>query len=84
MIGQAPALPQMREVLIPDAPDASNVSLPDAPAFLALSTHQFGGMNLHEDWLAKFDDIPELQLLEPLSSNVRRAMHRPCSTTSKP
>jgi hypothetical protein len=62
------------------------VSLPDAPAFLALSTHQFGGVNLHEDWLAKLDDMPELQLLEPapLSSNVRRAMHRPCSTTSKP
>lgn len=46
MIGQAPALPQMREVTIPDAPDPSDVSLPDTRAFLALSTHQFGGVNL--------------------------------------
>ena len=73
MIGQAPALPQMREVLIPDAPDASNVSLPDAPAFLALSTHQFGGVNLHEDWLAKLDDMPELQVLEPPPFEFKRA-----------
>jgi hypothetical protein len=70
VIGQAPALPQMREVAIPDAPD---VSLPDAPEFLALTTHQFGGVNLHEDWLAKLDDMPELQLLEPAPFEFKRA-----------
>ncbi|WP_314972818.1 hypothetical protein [Comamonas testosteroni] len=70
VIGQAPALPQMREVAIPDAPD---VSLPDAPAFLSLTTHSFGGVNLHEDWLARLDDVPELQLLEPAPFEFKRA-----------
>lgn len=63
----------MREVTIPDAPDPPDVNLPDAPAFLALSTHQFGGVNLHEDWLAKLDDMPELQLLEPPPFEFKRA-----------
>lgn len=61
-IGSAPALPEVREVAVPDAPV---VVLPDAPAFLSLTTHTFGGVNLHEDWLDKLDDIPTLTLLEP-------------------
>lgn len=70
VICQAPALPQMREVAIPDAPD---VSLPDAPEFLSLTTHSFGGVNLHEDWLDRLDDVPELQLLEPAPFEFKRA-----------
>ncbi|OWG18343.1 hypothetical protein KDK82_1822 [Delftia sp. K82] len=61
-IGQAPALPEVRDVAVPDAPD---VVLPDAPQFLQLQTHTFGGVNLHEDWLAKLDDIPTLSVLQP-------------------
>ena len=61
-IGQAPVLPQVRDVAIPDAP---TIVLPDAPAFLALQTHTFGGINLHEDWLDKLDDIPTLSILQP-------------------
>lgn len=61
-IGQAPVLPQVRDVAIPDAPD---ITLPDAPQFLQLQTHSFGGVNLHEDWLDKLDDIPELSILQP-------------------
>lgn len=61
-IGQAPALPEMRDVAIPDAPV---VVLPDLPAMLNLQVHSFGGVNLHEDWLEKLDDIPELSLLQP-------------------
>lgn len=61
-IGQAPVLPQVRDVAIPDAP---TIVLPDAPAFLALQTHSFGGINLHEDWLDKLDDIPTLSILQP-------------------
>ena len=61
-IGTAPALPELREVSVPDAPA---VVLPEAPSFLALQTHSFGGVNLHEEWLDKLDDIPELSLLEP-------------------
>lgn len=70
VIGQAPTLPQMRDVAIPDAPD---VTLPDAPGFLALTTHTFGGVNLHEGWLEKLDDVPELQLLEPAPFEFKRA-----------
>jgi len=62
VIGTAPALPQVRDVAVPDAPD---VVLPGAPEFLALQTHSFGGVNLHEDWLAKLEDIPQLSILEP-------------------
>lgn len=61
-IGRAPALPQMREVAIPEAP---SVTMPDAPQFLALQTHTFGGINLHEGWLDKLNDIPELSILQP-------------------
>ena len=61
-IGTAPALPDIREVAIPDAPA---IAMPDVPAFLSLQTHQFGGIDLHEDWLAKLDDIPELSVLAP-------------------
>lgn len=61
-VGQAPTLPQVREVTIPDAPV---VELPSAPNFLTLTTHSFGGVNLHEDWLSKLDEIPELSVLQP-------------------
>lgn len=61
-IGQAPALPEVRDVAVPDAP---SVLLPDVPEFLALTTHSFGGVNLHEEWLEKLDDVPTLTLLEP-------------------
>lgn len=61
-IGAVPSIPQVRDVAIPDAPA---VSLPGAPQFLALQTHSFGGINLHEDWLDKLDDIPELSILQP-------------------
>lgn len=62
-IGQAPVLPQVRDVAVPDAP---TVALPDAPEFLALQTHTFGGINLHEDWLDKLDDIPTLSIMQPV------------------
>lgn len=61
-VGKAPVLPQVRDVKIPEAP---TVTLPGAPEFLHLQTHTFGGVNLHEDWLDKLKDIPELSILEP-------------------
>lgn len=61
-IGQAPTLPEVRDVAVPDAP---TVVLPDTPEFLTLQTHSFGGINLHEDWLDKLDEIPELSVLQP-------------------
>lgn len=62
-IGQAPVLPQVRDVAIPDAPI---IELPDTPEFLSLQTHTFGGINLHEDWLDKLDDIPTLSIMQPV------------------
>lgn len=62
-IGTAPALPEVRDV---DMPDAPTIVLPDAPEFLALQTHTFGGINLHEDWLDKLDEIPELSIMQPV------------------
>lgn len=61
-IGTAPVLPEVRDVAVPDAP---TVILPGAPEFLTLQAHSFGGINLHEDWLDKLDDIPELSVLQP-------------------
>lgn len=62
-IGTAPALPEVRDV---DMPDAPTIVLPDAPEFLGLQTHTFGGINLHEDWLDKLDEIPELSIMQPV------------------
>ncbi len=62
-IGQAPVLPEVRDVAIPDAPI---IELPDTPEFLSLQTHTFGGINLHEDWLDKLDDIPTLSIMQPV------------------
>ena len=61
-IGTAPTLPNINDVTIPDAP---NVVLPDAPQFLQLQTHSFGGVDLHEEWLDKLDEIPVLSVLQP-------------------
>lgn len=61
-VGSAPPIAEVRDVAIPDDP---SVVLPDAPTFLAVQTHTFGGVNLHEDWLAKLENIPELSLVEP-------------------
>ena len=69
VIGTAPSVPGIRDVAIPEAPD---VQLPDAPAFLQLQTHTFGGVNLHEDWLNKLDDIPQLSVLEPTPFKYER------------
>ncbi len=61
-IGAAPTLPSINDVAIPDAP---NVVLPDAPQFLQLQSHSFGGVDLHEEWLDKLDEIPVLSVLQP-------------------
>lgn len=67
-IGSAPPVPGVRDVPVPDAP---TVVLPDVPTFLSISTPTFGGVNLHEDWLAKLEDVPELQLLQPEPMDYR-------------
>ena len=60
--GTAPTVPAVADVAVPSAP---TITLPDAPTYMALSTPTFGGIDLHEDWLTKLEDIPTLTLVEP-------------------
>lgn len=69
VFGDVPSIPAVQDVAVPDAPV---VVMPESPSFLSISTPTFGGVNLHEDWLDKLDDIPELQLLQPEPMNYQR------------
>jgi hypothetical protein len=60
--GTTPAIPAVADIALPAAPA---VSLPSAPTLLTLNIPTFSGVDLHEDWLAKFDDIPTLDLVAP-------------------
>lgn len=68
-IGTAPTIPQINQVAVPDAP---TVVLPSAPGYLTIATRTFGGVNLHEDWLAKLEDAPELDLVQPTPWSYQR------------
>lgn len=61
-IGAAPSIPSVGAVAMPSAP---TLTLPSAPTMLSLSIPTFGGVDLHEDWLTKFDNIPTLTLVAP-------------------
>lgn len=66
-IGAAPDLPgDIADIVMPDAPV---VVLPTLPAMLPLQPQAAPSLNLHEDWLAKLDDIPELTLVPPTPIN---------------
>ena len=60
--GTVPDVPAVGAVAVPSAP---TITLPDAPTYLALSTPTFGGVDMHEDWLANLENIPPLTLVEP-------------------
>lgn len=67
--GSAPIVPAIGNVAVPDAPV---VTMPDTPQFLSIMTPTFGGVDMHEGWLNKLDDIPELQLLRPEPMQYQR------------
>lgn len=67
--GAVPTLPEIRDVIVPTAPD---VTRPPLPAMLSIGTHVFDGINLHEDWLSKFENIPELSILQPTKLQYTR------------
>lgn len=69
-IGTAPVIPQINQVSVPDAPV---VVLPDAPTYLTIATRTFGGVNLHEDWLTKLENVPELDLVQPTPWSYQRS-----------
>lgn len=68
-LGTVPTLPEMNNVPVPTAPV---VTLPQLPTMLSIDTHVFGGINLHEGWLGKLNDIPELTLLQPTKLQYTR------------
>lgn len=61
-IGAMPAIPTPRDVALPDVP---MIVLPSAPSMLTLNIPAFGGINTHDSWLAKLDDVPQMQLTRP-------------------
>lgn len=67
--GATPTIPAVGAISLPSAP---TVTLPAEPTLLSLSIPTFGGVNLHEDWLTKFDNIPELTLVEPTPYSYSR------------
>lgn len=69
VIGTAPVIPQVKPVAVPDAP---TITLPAAPSYLTIATRPFGGVNLHEDWLTKLQDVPELELMQPTPWSYQR------------
>lgn len=67
--GAVPSVPAIGTVTVPDAPELDDVGL---PSLLALRTVSIGSIDLHEDWLTKFDDIPTLELLAPTPYSYAR------------
>ena len=60
--GVAPTIPSVGAVSVPHAPTLTEVAL---PTYLSLRTPAFGGVDLHQDYLDKLDDIPTLDLVAP-------------------
>ena len=60
--GATPSIPAVGSVAMPSAP---TLDMPSTPSYLALNIPTFGGVDLHEDWLTKFDNIPTLDLVSP-------------------
>ena len=67
--GLTPVVPAINSVTVPDAP---TVTVPEAPTFLTLTPVAFGGVNMHEDWLAGLAAMPTLDLLEPTPYSYAR------------
>ena len=61
-VGVAPSIPAVRDVPVPEAPE---LVLPSVPTYLTLSTPSFEGIDLHQSYLDKLDNIPTLELVAP-------------------
>lgn len=67
--GAVPSVPSAADVAVPVAPV---VTMPDVPTYLTLSTVSFAGVDLHEDWLGRLEDIPTLTLASPTPFSYAR------------
>ena len=61
-IGPTPPVPPVAPVPVPNAPVIQGVP---TPTYLTLNTPSFDGVDLHEDYLSRLSDIPELTLVSP-------------------
>lgn len=60
--GSVPSVPTPASVTVPTM---TALSFPAEPTYLALDTPTFGGVDLHEAFLTKLDNIPVLSLVAP-------------------
>lgn len=67
--GTVPTVPAVEDVVVPTAPTLAVV---DTPTFLSLNTISFGGIDLHEDFLANLESIPALTLVPPTPYSYAR------------
>lgn len=67
--GSVPTVPSAADVSVPVAPV---VTMPAEPTYLSLSTVSFAGVDLHEDWLARLEDMPTLTLVSPTPFSYAR------------
>lgn len=67
--GLVPVVPAISPVDVPEAP---TVTMPEAPTFLTLTPVAFGGVNMHEDWLAGLAAMPTLDILQPTPYSYAR------------
>ncbi|AMO36604.1 hypothetical protein AC731_006410 [Thauera humireducens] len=67
--GAVPTVPSAADVAVPAAPV---VTMPAEPTYLSLSTVSFAGVDLHEDWLARLEDMPTLTLVSPTPFSYAR------------
>jgi hypothetical protein len=67
--GTAPVIPELASV---EVPEPQNIVMPPVPTYLSLATVTFDGVNTHDDWLSKLEDIPELELVAPTPYSYNR------------
>lgn len=60
--GTTPVVPGVANVAVPTAPV---LTMPGLPTFVQLNAVPFATVDLHDDWLAKLENIPTLTLVAP-------------------
>lgn len=64
-----PPIPEIGTVPIPAAPGIASVSM---PSLLSINTVQSPSVNLREDWIARLEKVPTLDILQPVPYSYAR------------
>lgn len=67
--GTAPVIPAVGEVVMPVAPVLDSIPAPD---YLSMSVITMADIDMHEDYLARLETIPTLELLAPTPYSYTR------------